>query len=56
LKFTDFDELLKKLKFYMSESGELEKVTNAGYKRVIKDNRNYKEQLTFILNQLNKSF
>jgi spore maturation protein CgeB len=56
LKFTDFDELLKKLKFYMSESRELEQVTNAGYKRVIKENRNYKEQMTFILHQLNKSF
>jgi spore maturation protein CgeB len=56
VKFTEFDKLLEKLNFFMVEINELEKVTNAGYNRVINDQRNYREQIAFVLNQLNNSF
>jgi spore maturation protein CgeB len=55
IKFRDLNQLLEKLIYYSIQKHELENISNLGLQRVKKDNRNYENQIRFVLEYVQKS-
>jgi spore maturation protein CgeB len=53
LKFGNQEQLLEILKYITKEQSELKKISELGYIRVIKDKRNYEDQIRFVFSIIN---